>query len=42
MAKFKYLGRTSTNQNWIHKEIKGRLNSWKLATISEFVFPSPF
>jgi hypothetical protein len=27
MAKFRYLGRTLTDENCIHKEIKSRLNS---------------
>jgi hypothetical protein len=27
VAKFKYLGLMSTNQNYIHEEIKSRLNS---------------
>jgi hypothetical protein len=27
VANFRYLGMTLTNQNWIHEEIKSRLNS---------------
>jgi hypothetical protein len=28
VARFKYIGTTLTDQNFMHKEIKSRLNSW--------------
>jgi len=38
VSHFKYLGATVTNQNYIHKEIKGRLYVGMLATILFRVF----
>jgi hypothetical protein len=41
VVKFKYLGTTLTDQNWMHEEIKSSLNSGNLCyhSTQSFVFP---
>jgi hypothetical protein len=41
VAKFRYVGKTLTDQSCMHKEIKSRLNSGMLATIRFRVFCPP-
>jgi hypothetical protein len=41
LAELKWSGTTGTNPNYIHKEIKNRLNSEKLATIHSGIFYLP-
>jgi hypothetical protein len=41
VGKFRYLGTTLTDQNYVHEEIKSRLNSETLATIRFRVFCPP-
>jgi hypothetical protein len=33
VAKFKYLGKTLTDQNYMHEEIKSRINAGTLAAV---------
>jgi hypothetical protein len=41
VTKFKYLKTTLTDQNWMHREIKSRLNWGMLAAIWFTVFCQP-
>jgi hypothetical protein len=43
VTKFRYYGKTVTNQNYIHEEINSRLNSGEclIQFSSEYVFSSP-
>jgi len=40
VAKFRYLGARATNQNYIHEEMKSRLNLGIQFHSQSFIFPS--